>query len=133
MKTIVDSCVWSLALRKRNKTENDEVAIERLNQIILQNDVVMIGAIRQEVLSGIRHDEQFKKLKTRLSIFEDLPVTTHDHELASYYFNQCRKQGIQGSSIDFLICAVAISHKLPIFTLDKDFEHYQKVLDIRLI
>jgi predicted nucleic acid-binding protein len=44
----------------------------------------------------------------------------------------CRKKGIQGSHIDFLICAVAELHEMSIFTLDKDFIRYATVLPIKL-
>ena len=40
--------------------------------------------------------------------------------------------GIQGSHIEFLICAVANRMESPIFTNDKEFVHYQKVIPIRL-
>jgi predicted nucleic acid-binding protein len=41
----------------------------------------------------------------------------------------CRAKGVQGSNSDFLICAVAINHQLPVFTLDRDFEMYRRWLD----
>ncbi len=43
-----------------------------------------------------------------------------------------RKNGIQGSHIDFLIYAAAINHHLPIFTTDNDFESYRKIIDFDL-
>ncbi len=133
MKVLVDTSIWSLAFRKKDKSEQDIAIINTLNQLIMNDEVVIIGAIRQEILSGIRHDKQFKSLQAKLSYFPDLAVTTNDYILASDCFNQCRRKGVQGSHIDFLICAVAIQHKLPIFTLDKDFTNYQNILDIQLI
>ncbi len=133
MKILVDTSVWSLAFRKKDKSEQDIAIINTLNQFIMNDEVVMIGAIRQEILSGIRHDKQFKALQAKLNYFTDLTVTTNDYILAADCFNQCRRKGVQGSHIDFLICAVAIQNKLPIFTLDKDFTNYQNILDIQLI
>jgi predicted nucleic acid-binding protein len=46
--------------------------------------------------------------------------------------NRCRARGIAGSAIDFLICAVAHRRKWQIFTVDRDFERYAKVLGLRL-
>ena len=46
--------------------------------------------------------------------------------------NQCRINGIQGSHTDFLICAVAKRLNVPIFTTDKDFLQYTKVISIGL-
>jgi transposase len=59
-------------------------------------------------------------------------IVSEDYERAAGMFNDCRKKGIQGSQVDFLICAVSVNHGLEIFTLDKDFRHYGKVLDIIL-
>ena len=92
----------------------------------------MIGPVRQEILSGIPDETQFRKLKAKLRAFEDLELTSDDYELAAEFTNACRKKGVQGSHIDFLICAVAVRNKLPIFTLDKDFERYAQPLGISL-
>ena len=46
--------------------------------------------------------------------------------------NLCRAQGLAGSAIDFLICAVAQRRKWHILTTDRDFERYGRVLGVRL-
>ena len=89
----------------------------------------LIGAIRQELFSGIKTLTQFDTLKARLMAFDDIALTLQDYELAAQSFSTCRANGVQGSNTDFLICAVAINHKLPVFTLDRDFELYQMWLD----
>jgi predicted nucleic acid-binding protein len=55
-----------------------------------------------------------------------------DYEEAASYYNRCRSKGIQGSSTDYLICAIATRHDLAIFTDDRDFGRYSKLLPIRL-
>lgn len=94
--------------------------------------MIMIGPVRQELLSGIADDSQYEKLKTRLAVFDDLPIYTEDYERAALFYNICRAKGIQGSHIDFLICSVAANHKLPIFTLDQDFYIYADHLPISI-
>ena len=131
MKVIVDTCVWSEALR-RQAHANFEI-IGRLRQLIQDSQVQMIGPIRQELLSGIKAEKQYRQLKQKLTAFPDLPTETQDYELAALFFNQCRRQGIQGSNTDFLICALASRHKLPIFTVDQDFSHYAHILPINLL
>ena len=96
---------------------------------MLDGRAVLIGAIRQELLSGIKTQTQFDTLKTRLMAFDDIALTLQDYEVAAQSFNTCRANGVQGSNTDFLICAVAINHKLPVFTLDRDFEMYRQWLD----
>jgi len=126
---LVDTSVWSIAMRRR---EQSEIA-GKLTELILESLVVMIGPVRQELLSGISDEDVFGNLKSRLQPFEDLTITTGDYETAAEYFNICRKNGIQGSHTDFLICALACNNDLLIFTTDKDFQHYAKYLPIRLL
>jgi predicted nucleic acid-binding protein len=54
-------------------------------------------------------------------------------EKAAEFCNVCRSKGIQGSTIDFLICSVAHSENMTIFTIDNDFENYAKYLPIKLM
>ena len=126
MKVLVDTSVWSLAFRKKNKTEYELKLINYLSEIIRDLQVVMIGPIRQEILSGISDEFTFLDMQEKLSVFSDWSIETQDYELAAEFFNKCRMNGIQESHIDFLICAVAFRNNLKIFTLDKDFEHYRK-------
>lgn len=131
-RVLVDTSVWSLALRKKDTTESEQRIIAQLSKLILDLDLVMIGPIRQEILSGISDQKMFLTLRERLSIFEDFPITTHDYEVAAEFCNECRKHGIQGSHIDFLICAVAVNHDMSILTLDQDFLDYRTYIKIRL-
>lgn len=130
MKVLVDTSVWSLALRRGR--EGDPGPVRELRNLIEDSRVQMIGPIRQEILSGIRDEGQFKELEVRLSAFPDVPLTPEDHVTAARFFNICRSKGIQGSNTDFLICAVAVRHRLAIFTTDKDFVRYAKHLPIVL-
>ena len=80
----------------------------------------------------ISKQEQFDALKEKLLAFEDIPLITEDYERAAEFYNTCRKSGIQGSQIDFLICAVAAGRQIPIFTTDNDFLLSAKNLSISL-
>jgi len=100
--------------------------------MIQDHRVQIIGPIRQEILSGIRSQSQFKKLQKHLESFPDLPAVTEDYVTAAKYFNHCRSKGIQGSNTDFLICAMANRNKFSIFTTDKDFELFSKHIKIIL-
>ena len=130
MKVIVDTSVWSLALR-RDTQESDSV-VQEFRRMIHDHRVQMIGPIRQEILSGIPSESQFKKLQKHLESFPDLPVLNEDYVTAAKCFNRCRSKGIQGSNTDFLICAIANRNKLSIFTTDKDFELFSKHIHIVL-
>jgi hypothetical protein len=129
MKVLADTSVWSLALRRKEPSET----AQKLADLITASLVVMIGAVRQELLSGISNENVFQMLKTKLGAFDDFPVTTREYITAADFFNICRRNGIQGSHTDFLICAVAHNNGLHIFTTDDDFNNYAKYLPIKLL
>jgi len=133
VKILVDTSVWSLALRKKPNNSEEMVIISKLQEMITNSLVVVLGTIRQELLSGISDVSQFEKLKTAMRYYDDFRLYIEHYETAARFHNLCRKNGIQGSHTDFLICAVAKMEGFSIFTLDKDFENYQKYLDISLI
>lgn len=130
MKVIVDTSIWSLALRRSKVQENKYV--EELEELIKEVRAQLIGPVRQELLNGIKSEKQFRILKKHLRAFKDLEIETVDYELASDYFNIARKNGIQGSNTDFLLCAISTRLRMPIFTTDKDFLNFQSVLPIEL-
>jgi len=132
MNVLVDTSVWSLALRKKTLTENEQDCVAELQELIKELRVAMIGPIRQELLSGISEIDKYRLLKERLQAFEDVVTTKEDYEKAAEFSNQCRNLGIQGSHTDFLICAIADTHNMSIFTTDKDFIHYSTVINLRL-
>ena len=128
---LVDTCVWSLALRSGTPRETSIAAL--LTQIIDENQVKVIGPIRQELLSGYSDKSKYDKLRQKLQYFPNEPVLDTDYECAAEYSNFCRSKGIQGSHTDFLICAVTVRLKFKIFTTDKDFKNYAKHLPIKLL
>ncbi len=127
---LVDTCIWSLALR--GKTPRDISVSNELAKLIYVEKVKIIGPIRQEVLSGYSDIKQYNKLKNKLMYFPNEPIINEDYLAAARFSNLCRKKGIQGSHIDFLICAVADRLKMSIYTYDKDFEFYSRLITIAL-
>jgi predicted nucleic acid-binding protein len=133
MNVLVDTCIWSYALRRKQQKDNHyQPAINELTELIKESRVEILGTIRQEVLSGIKHEAQFLKVKQTLGAFPDKVLSQEDYELAAALFNQLRQKGIQGSNTDFLLCAVAINYGLTIFTDNTDFVHFKKHIPIRL-
>lgn len=129
MMVIADSNIWSEAFRKTRG--NRKYSVE-LGHLITEGMIVMLGPIRQEVLSGIKSQEKYEQVKRALRAFPSARIDETDFENAASYFNLCRGHGIQGSHIDYLICACAIRLKTHIFTQDKDFTRYSKYIPIRL-
>lgn len=129
MNVLIDTSVWSVALRHSVSAEGAEEIKEQLYTLIDDSRVAIIGPIRQELLSGIKSNHQFNHLRKRLEPFRDITLQTEDYILAAKFFNHCRARGVQGSHVDFLICAVSSSRKFPLFTADKDFEQFSRYLD----
>lgn len=132
MKVVVDTSVWSLAL-KRNTSMDAIPAVNLLRDLIIDGRVAMLGAVRQEVLSGIRQTEQFTRLRDYLHAFPNLELTTQDYELAAEFYNTCRSHGIQGANTDFLLCVVAHRRGYSILTTDRDFESFQVYIPVMLL
>jgi hypothetical protein len=130
MKVIVDTSIWSCALRRGS--QDDSAAAQELRRLIHDHRVQMLGPVRQEILSGIRHEAQFNRLNSYLTFFPDLSIISDDHVAAARFFNRCRAEGIQGSNTNFLICAVAVRNKMAIFSADKDFESFARIIPIEL-
>ena len=130
---LVDTTIWSKAYR-RKKIVNDEhnLAVKKLISILNKGEEVLIGSVRQELLSGISNKEVFNDLLLKLDGFNNYEAKLADYDLAAEYFNICASKGIQGSQTDFLICAIAYRYDLEIFTEDKDFDNYKKFLPIKL-
>jgi predicted nucleic acid-binding protein len=106
--------------------------VKTWEDLIRDGRVVLLGLIRQEVLSGIADLRQFEKLRDALAAFPDEAILTSDHVRAAEHFNRCRGAGVAGSPVDFLITAMAERLATPIFTTDLDFVRFVKHLLIRL-
>ncbi|MBI4220371.1 MAG: PIN domain-containing protein [Chloroflexi bacterium] len=132
MNVLVDTPIWSLLLRRRPEVLSPREAVARheLAELIREGRVVLIGPIRQEILSGISDNRQFGRLRERLRAFEDAQLQVEDYEEAARCSNACRSAGVAGGAVDFLICAAALRRNLAIFTTDHDFQLYAKTLQI---
>lgn len=130
MTVLVDTCVWSAFLR-RDRPKRDVLASE-VERLVRADAIQMLGAIRQELLSGVQPQERFEQLRQYLRFFPNLVTDAEDDENAAAYYNLCRRQGVQGTATDMLICAVSVRHGLRILTTDRDFESYAKHVPIVL-
>lgn len=131
---LIDTPIWSLALRRRKRDlgrgEGRDVA--EWERLVRAGAAGLIGPIRQELLSGVRDDRSWERLRAALRPFPDLPILTEDYERAAQFFNRCRRRGIVGSAIDLLICAVSSRFGVPVYTTDADFGRYAAVLELDL-
>jgi predicted nucleic acid-binding protein len=121
LKLLVDTSVWSLALRRKDATgpsPEEQRFKQELAQVIQDGRVVMIGMIRQELLSGIKEPSQYEKVKSALDAFLDEPIDTADHEYAARLYNECRSHGCEAGPVDMLICSVAVRRNWQVLSSD---------------
>jgi predicted nucleic acid-binding protein len=131
-KVLIDTSVWSEALRRKEKSINSSETIVR--RIIDNNDeIVLIGIILQEILSGISNQKLFAEIKNILNDFSYLEIIKNDYIHAAELRNKCKQKGITASSIDFLIASVAIRNKLILVTYDKDFINISKHTELKIL
>ena len=91
MKLIVDTCVWSLWLRRRSQSllnANEQQTLTELREAVENRRATILGPIRQEILSGIRDAAQFAKAAGLLDPFLDEPIEPSDYIEAAKFFNR---------------------------------------------
>lgn len=134
MNALVDTPIWSLALRRRrgDLSSEERRLVFEWQELVREGRVCLLGAVRQEVLSGIRRPSDFERLRDHLADFPDERVATGDHEEAARYYNTCQSHGIAGTQVDFLICALASRKGLSVYTTDEDFIGYAKRVPVHL-
>jgi hypothetical protein len=132
MRILVDTSIWSLALRRKSDIMNPEAA--SLRTFIDQGeDIYLLGIILQEVLQGIRNPKDLYALKAYFEAFPLIGLAREDYVKAAELRNYLIKKGRQSSTIDALIASAAISYDCHLFTKDKDFEHIAKHSKLKLL
>jgi hypothetical protein len=130
VKVIVDTCVWTRFLR-RHPPKDDPFCAEVV-RLVRADFVQLLGPIRQELLSCAQPQERFSQLKEYLRFYPNLVTDEEDDETAAAFYNVCRSKGVQGTSTDLLICAVAVRYRMRILTTDTDFTGFATCLPIVL-
>lgn len=134
MRYIVDTSIWSLALRKKTLKANEELAVKKLRKLIDYGEHVFItGIILQEILQGIKNRGHFERVKKVFLYYEVLNAHGDDHVYAAELFNKCRSKGVTASTVDFLIAAIAIKNDCRLFTADKDFECIARYTELQVV
>jgi predicted nucleic acid-binding protein len=122
MKILVDTSIWSLALRRQSVVVNPEAIVVK-TLIEQEEDIYLLGIILQEVLQGIKNPKDSHVLKDYFEAFPLIELTRENYIKAAELKNRLMKKGKRISTIDALIASAAISYGCYLFTTDKDFEH----------
>ena len=129
MSVLVDTSVWSIALRRDRPPPSRE--IEALRAAIERGDVCLLGVVLQEVLQGFPSSDRTRRLVEHLAPFPLLSLHRGDYLYAAEIRTRCRVKGVAISTIDAQIAAAAINHRCSLLTLDRDFEGVARYFPLR--
>jgi predicted nucleic acid-binding protein len=118
---LVDTSVWSLALRRDAATSEPEV--HQLKDALMGADVVVTtGMVLQELLQGFSKPKSREQIIERFASLPLLQPNREDHVAAADLRNTCRRAGIQVGTIDALLAQLCIRHDLTLLSTDNDFK-----------
>jgi len=123
---LVDTSVWSLALRRDTPVDRPEVR-ELEGALDSGELVVTTGLILQEILQGFSGPRAREAILDRFNALPFLVPDRSDHIDAAALRNRCRRKGTQIGTIDALLAALCIRHDLSILTTDEDFRQMAAV------
>lgn len=131
MTLLVDTSVWSLALRRDARAEG--AGVQALRAALAGNQsVVTTGFILQELLQGFSGLRARREIIEKFSALPLIPPDRQDHIEAAELRNRCRRVGVQVGSIDALLIQLCVRHDLIMLTTDRDFASAAKHCDFRV-
>lgn len=131
MSLLVDTSVWSLALRRDAPTGAPEVQALR-TALETGDTVVCTGLVLQELLQGFAGPKARDGILRRFSALPFVSPDRGDHVEAAELRNHCRRKGVQLATIDALIAQLCIRHDLTLLSADADFRHAARVCPLRV-
>ncbi|HRH87078.1 MAG TPA: PIN domain-containing protein [Rubrivivax sp.] len=131
MSMLVDTSVWSLALRRDAEQAAPQVAVLR-GALLGADQVFTTGLVLQELLQGFAGPKARAQLVERLSALAFLQPDRGDHIEAAEVRNTCRRRGVQVGTIDALLIQLCRRHDLMMLSADQDFQAAARHVEFRL-
>ena len=132
MRVLVDTSVWSLALRKKGPANHP--GVEKLSLLLNEGeDIFITGTILQEILQAFRDARTLKTVVSHLDPIPLLPLDRTDFVEAAAIHRQCASNGITTSTTDCQIAEAAIRHDCLLLTADRDFLSIARHTDLKLV
>jgi len=128
---LVDTSVWSLALRRDGATGSKEVVAlrEALNGA---DAVVTTGLVLQELLQGFSGPKDKESVIERFGTLPLIQPDRQDHIAAAEVRNVCRRSGVQVGTIDALLIQLCGRFELTLLSTDKDFANAAPYVPFKL-
>ena len=131
MNLLVDTSVWSLALRRDGTATAPEVQLLR-EALAGADTVVTTGLVLQELLQGFHGPRAAAALIERFQALPIIAPDRQDHIAAAEVRNTCRRAGVQIGTIDALLIQLCGRHELTLLSTDLDFVHAARHVPFRL-
>ena len=118
MNLLVDTSVWSLALRR------DQIAVDPavrfLSRALSDGDPLFTtGLVLQELLQGFHGPKARDAIVERFAALPLLVPDREDHIEAADLRNECRRRGVQIGTIDAILAQLSIRYSLTLLTTDR--------------
>jgi predicted nucleic acid-binding protein len=132
VNVLVDTSVWSLAMRRSATAAAPQVAL--LDRCLERQDVIVTtGLVVQELLQGFYGPKQRTRILKEFRVLPLIMPDLEDHVEAADLRNHCRRHGVQVGTIDALLARLAIRYGLALLTSDRDFEAMAKHVPLSLL
>ena len=131
MTLLVDTSVWSLALRRDAPATGPEVRA-LIDALAGADMIVTTGLVIQELLQGFSGAKERAAIIEHFSALALLKPDREDHIAAAAIRNQCRRSGVQLGTVDALITQLCIRNELTLLTTDRDFVHAARYCPLRI-
>lgn len=124
---LVDTSVWIAFFR-----EGSSSAARKLDVLLEEGEACTCGLIEAELLPGL-HREDRARVRTLMAGLRCLETATDIWADVADIQERSLAQGLGPFSIpDLILAAVALRHKVPLFSLDKHFLSIARVTDMQL-
>lgn len=121
MPVLVDTSVW-IDLFRGHAT----VQVARLKDLVGHEELVIGDLVLAEILQGIVDEQDVAPVETAFAAYRVVPLVGEliARQSAKYY-RRLRRQGITvRKTIDCLIAAWCIQHRVPLLHADRDFSPF---------
>lgn len=131
MTLLVDTSVWSLALRRDGTQDAKEVLALR-EALTGADSVVTTGLVLQELLQGFNGPKAKEAIIERFGALPLIQPDRQDHVAAAEVRNACRRGGVQIGTIDALLIQLCGRYEMTLLSSDKDFANAARHVPFRL-
>ncbi|MDA8324859.1 MAG: PIN domain nuclease [Nitrospiraceae bacterium] len=125
---LIDTSAWVFALQKNFHP----LVKKRIEEILTESEVAIIGVIELELLGGARTEKEYDRLKSRLDALSYIETTRELWDSASRLSFTLKQRGITVPHTDILISASALKEKALLLHADAHFDAIAKHADLRV-